>query len=38
VLQGFSIAGAGLCLVAGAHDVVGSSPDFRSAIIGFLSD
>jgi pimeloyl-ACP methyl ester carboxylesterase len=33
-----AIAGAGLCLVAGAHDVVGSSPDFRSAIIGFLSD
>ncbi|HEX5200886.1 alpha/beta fold hydrolase [Paractinoplanes rhizophilus] len=32
-----AIAGARLRLVAGGHDVIGSSPDFRSAIIEFLS-
>jgi pimeloyl-ACP methyl ester carboxylesterase len=32
-----AITGARVCLVAGAHDVVGSSPDFRSAVVGFLS-
>lgn len=32
-----AIPGARLCLVGGAHDVVVSSPGFRSAVVGFLS-
>ncbi|MCU7723914.1 alpha/beta hydrolase [Actinoplanes sp. KI2] len=32
-----AIAGASLRLVAGGHEVIGSSPGFRSAIIEFLS-
>ncbi|MCM4080989.1 alpha/beta fold hydrolase [Paractinoplanes hotanensis] len=36
VLAG-AITGARLCLVDGGHDVVGSNPDFRSAIIDFLT-
>jgi pimeloyl-ACP methyl ester carboxylesterase len=31
-----AIIGARLCTVAGEHDVIGSNPDFRSAIIEFL--
>ena len=32
-----AIAGASLCVVAGGHEVVGSNPEFRSAIIEFLN-
>ncbi|GAA0577790.1 alpha/beta hydrolase [Paractinoplanes ferrugineus] len=32
-----AITGARLHLVAGGHDVVGTSPQFRSAVVGFLT-